>query len=536
LLKPVAILMAACGLLLLIVCANLTNLLLARATGRQREFSLRLALGASPRRLVLQLLMESLILALAGSAMGLLIAGWLGGALRWLLPSVTSPSLVQSSFVGYVLGFTIGLAVVVAGIAGIVPALHAARSNVDEMLKESGRSGATGAPSHRLRNLLVIAEVALAVVALVGAGMFLKSYQALRLLTPGFSPEGQALVQFNLSTAGYSQPQANSFYQNLAERLKRYPGVTGVSYADTEPLGFRGGNWEDTEIEGYRAAPGENMKIYRNLVGPGYFKVMKIPLTEGRDFDLRDDPTSPGVVVVSREFVRRFIPERDPIGLKVHGWGRWFTIIGVAGDIKVHQVNEGELAFYYIPIRQVYRPEYGLTFHVRTSGSVDEAIAAVRREASAIDPALTIFDAQPMTEYVSGSLFGQRIATSILSILGILGLALAAMGLYSVMAYSVAQRTSEIGIRMALGAQPRDVLAMVMRQGLGLAAAGFAIGIVASVALSRLGTSIYGMLRPADPESYLVSALFTLLVGLAAVAIPAWRALRVDPVVALRNN
>jgi predicted permease len=536
LLKPVAILMASCGLLLVIVCANMTNLLLVRATGRQKEFCLRLALGASPRRLALQLLMESLLLALAGSAMGLLIAAWLGGALRWLLPSITAPSMVQPSLAGDVLGFTVGLAVVVAGIAGIVPALHAARSNVDEMLKENGRSSATGAASHRLRALLVISEVALAVVALVGAGMFLKSFQALRLMTPGFSPEGQALVQFDLSTAGYSQPQADSFYQRLAERLDRYPGVTGVSYADTEPLGFKGGNWEDLEIEGYQPSPGENMKIYRNLVGPGYFKVMKIPLTEGRDFDLRDNPTSAGVMIVSKEFVRRFIPNRDPIGLKVRGWGRWFNIVGVAGDIKIHQVNEGELPFFYIPIRQVYRPEYGLTFHIRTSGSVEEAIAAVRREASSIDPALTIFDAQPMIEYVSGSLFGQRVATSILSILGVLGLGLAAMGLYSVMAYSVAQRTSEIGIRMALGAPPGNVLAMVMRQGLGLAAVGCAIGMGAAIVLSRLELSIYSMLRPADPESYLAATLFTFLVALAAVAIPAWRALRVDPMVALRKN
>jgi hypothetical protein len=271
-------------------------------------------------------------------------------------------------------------------------------------------------------------------------------------------------------------------------------------------------------------------------VGPGYFKVMKIPLTEGRDFDLRDNPTSAGVMIVSKEFVRRFIPNRDPIGLKVRGWGRWFNIVGVAGDIKIHQVNEGELPFFYIPIRQVYRPEYGLTFHIRTSGSVEEAIAAVRREASSIDPALTIFDAQPMIEYVSGSLFGQRVATSILSILGVLGLGLAAMGLYSVMAYSVAQRTSEIGIRMALGAPPGNVLAMVMRQGLGLAAVGCAIGMGAAIVLSRLELSIYSMLRPADPESYLAATLFTFLVALAAVAIPAWRALRVDPMVALRKN
>ncbi len=536
LLKPVAILMAACGLLLLIVCANIANLLLARATGRQKEFSVRLALGASPRRLAGQLLTESLLLAFAGSLLGLLIAGWLGGALSWLLPAISGPSMVQPPLALDVLGFTTILAVAVAAMAGVAPALHAARANVDEVLKESGRSGAAGPRSHRLRGLLVISEVALAVIALVAAGVFLKSFHALRAMAPGFSPEGQALVHFDLSTAGYSQEQADSFYKRMTERLQRYPGVTGVSYADSEPLGLQGGNWEEVEVEGYRPGTGENMKTFRNLIGPGYFNVMKIPLIGGRDFDLRDDAKSPGTMIVSREFVRRFIAHGDPIGRKVHGWGRWFTIVGVAGDIKIHQVSESLLPFFYIPIRQVYRPEYGLIFHVRTSGSVEEAIAAVRRETAAIDSQLTSFDAQPMDEYVAGSLFGLKIAASILSILGGLGLSLAAMGLYSVMAYSVAQRTGEIGIRVALGAQPSHVVAMVLRQGMGFAAAGLVIGMVTAWIATRLVSSTFMILSPSDPESYVAAAVFTFLIALLAVAIPAWKALRVDPIVALRNQ
>jgi len=536
LLKPVAILMAACGLLLLIVCANVANLLLARATGRQKEFSIRLALGASPGRLARQLLTESLLLAVAGSVLGLLIARWLGGALRWLLPAIAGPALIHPALAGQVFGFSAALTLAVAGIAGLIPAVHAARSNAGEMLKAGGRGGSTGAPSHRGRNLLVIAEMALAVVTLVGAGMLFKSYQGLRQMTPGFSAEGQVLVQLNLSTAGYTRAQADALSARVTERLGRYPGVTGVSYADTEPLGFKGANWESLEVEGYRPAPGENMKIDRNLIGPGYFQVMKIPLTAGRDFDARDNAASPGMMIVSQEFVRRFIPGRDPIGRKVHGWGRWFTIVGVAGDIKIQRIDEGARPFFYVPIRQVYRPEYGLTFHLRTSGAMDEAIAAVRREVAAFDPALTVFDAQPMTDYISGSLFGQRIATAILSILAILALALAAMGLYSVLAYSVAQRTSEIGIRMALGARTVHVLTLVLRQGLGLAASGFAVGVGAAFTLCRLGSSLGGMLRPADPESCAAAALFTLVVALIAVAVPAWKALRVDPVAAIRNQ
>jgi putative ABC transport system permease protein len=536
LLKPIEILMAASSVLFFIVCANVANLLLARATGRQREFSTRLALGASPRRLARQLLIESLLLALVGSLLGLIMAGWLRGALRWLLPSIAAPSMIESSLVGQVLGFTVLVTVVAAVLAGMAPALQAARANVNEVLKGGGWSELPGARSYRLRGLLVVAEVALAVIALVGAGIFLKSFQSLHAMAPGFSPEGQVLTQFNLSTGGYTQQQADSFCQLMSERISRDPGVIAVSYADTVPLGFYGGNWEPIEVEGYQPDPSENMKIYRNMVGPGYFDVMKIPMVEGRDFTLRDGPQSQYVMIVSEGFVRRFIPHGDPVGRKVHGWGQWFTIVGVVKDIKVHRVNEGVTPFFYIPIRQVFRPEYGLTFHVRTDGSMEDAISAVRRDAAAIDPSLTMFDAQPMTEYVAGSLFGQKVAASVLSVFGALGLTLAALGLYSVMAYSVAQRTSEIGIRVALGAQPIDVIAMVVRQGMGFAAAGLFVGIVSALALARMASAMFETLQPADPEIYIVAASFTLIVALASVAIPTWRALRVEPMVALRNQ
>jgi predicted permease len=536
LLKPIEILMAAAFVLFLIVCANVANLLLARSTGRQREFSTRLALGASPGRLARQLMIESLMLAFVGTLLGLIVTSWLSGALQWLLPSVAAPSMIGSSLVGPVLGFTVLAAVVAAMLAGVAPALQAARANVNEVLNGGGRSALPSAKSHRLRSLLVIAEVALAVIALIGAGVFLKSFQSLRSMAPGFSPEGQALAQFNLSTAGYTQQQANNFYQLMTERLERHPGVIAVSCADTVPLGFYGGNWEDLKVEGYQPDPGENMKVYRNLVGPGYFAVMKIPMIDGRDFTLRDGPQSQSVMIVSEGFVKRFIPKGEALGRKVHGWGRWFTIVGVVKDIKIHQVSEGVSPFFYIPIRQEYRPEYGLTFHVRTNGSMQDAISAVRREAAAIDPTLTMFDAQPMTEYVAGSLFGQKVAASILSFLGTLGLILAALGLYSVMAYSVAQRTSEIGIRVALGAQPLDVIAMIVREGMRLATAGLLVGIASGLALARTASVMFESLQPADPAVYLVAAFFTLVMALASIAIPAWRALRVEPMVALRSQ
>jgi predicted permease len=534
LLAPITILMGASGVVLLIVCANLANLLLARATGRLREFSVRMALGARPARLAGQLLTETLLLAVAGSTCGLLMASWLGGALRWLVPGVARPAMLAPPLDGQVFAFTAALAFAVAILAGLAPALHAARANVNEMLKEGGRSEASGTRSHRWRGLLVTSEVALAAIALVGAGLFLKGFETARAINPGFEPDGVALAQFDFSSAGYNAQQTDDFCRRLREKLEQYPGVTAVGYDDSTPLGFSGGNWESLEVEGYVPGPNENMKIYRDLISPGYFESMKIPLLEGRDFDLRDDSKSLKVMIVNQEFVRRFLASRSVIGRKVHGWGEWFTIVGVAKDSKYHRVTESPQPYFYIPIRQIFRPEYGLTFHVRTSGSLNEAIAALRHEAAAIDPALTIFDAEPMTEYVAASLLGPKIAASLLSVLSGLGLLLAAMGLYSVMAYSVAQRTGEIGIRVALGAQPGDIMRLVIRQGMAFALAGLLVGSLTAAALAHVVSATLVGVSPSDPIVYAAAAGFTVLVTFASAAVPAWRALRVDPAVALR--
>jgi predicted permease len=534
LLTPIAVLMGVSSLVLLIVCANLANLLLARATGRQKEFSIRLALGAAPVRLAGQILTETLLLATAGTVCGLVLTRFLGGAIRWFFPALARPTMLQPPLDGQVLAYTTALAFVVVILAGLAPAMHATRANVSESLKQGGRSGASGVHSQRVRGLLVGSEVALAVVALVGAGLFLKSFQTARAMDPGFSPDGVALAQFDFSTSNYNAQQTDTFCQRLRDRLEKQPGVTAVSYDDSVPLGFSGGNWENLEIEGYVPGPSENMKIYRDLVSPGFFNSMRIAFVDGRDFDLHDDSASQKVMVVSQEFARRFFPNRNPIGHKVHGWGEWFTVVGVVKNSKYHRVTESPQPYFYIPIRQIFRPEYGLTFHVRTNGSVNEAIAALRREAAAIDSSLTIFDAEPMTEYISASLFGAKIAANLLSVLSGLGLLLAAIGLYSVMAYSVAQRTREIGVRVTLGAQPRDILQLVIRQGMKFALAGLVIGTVMSAALARLLSSVLVAVNPSDLLVFALAAVFTILITLAAAMIPARRALLVDPASALR--
>jgi predicted permease len=534
LLTPVAILMGAGGLVLLIVCANLANLLLVRATGRMKEFSIRLAMGAKPRQIIGQLLAETLLMAMAGSLGGLMLAHWLSDALRWLLPAVARPAMLPAPLDGQVFVFSAALALVVAALSGLVPALHASRADINACLKQGGRSGTEGIRTSRMRALLVVSEMALAVVALVGAGLLLKSLQSARAINPGFSPEGVALAQFDFSTSDYDARQVDSFCRRLSDRLKEVPGVTNIAYDDSVPLGFHGGNWETLEVEGYVPGRNENMKIYRDLVSPGFFDSMKIAMLEGRDFDWHDDAISQKVMIVNQEFVRRFVGDRNPIGRKVHGWGEWFTIVGVVKDSKYHRVTESPQPYFYIPIRQIFRPEYGLTFHVRTSGSVNEAIGVLQRETAAIDPALTIFDAQPMTEYIAASLFGAKIAAALLGVLSGVGLLLAAMGLYGVLAYSVAQRTQEIGLRVALGAGRADVLALVIRQGLQLTLIGIAAGALIAVGLGRFLSSMLYEVKPADPITFLGVAAMLSAVALLACYIPARRAMRIDPMTALR--
>ncbi|HVX67768.1 MAG TPA: ABC transporter permease [Bryobacteraceae bacterium] len=531
---PLGILMAVCGVLLLIVCANIANLLLARAMAREKEFSIRVALGARPSRLLRQLLTETLLLAVTGSPAGLLLAAWMRGSLKWMMPAATAPVMLDPALDWSVLAFTEALAVAVAVLAGLAPALHAARPAIQETPKAEGRSSTSGVRSHRLRGVLVVVEVALAVVALVGAGLFVKSFQTARTLNPGFDASHVAIAQFPLSTAGYDRHQAESFCRRLRDRLASAPGVTAVSYADSVPLGFDLGSWEDLQIQGYVPGPSENMKIYRNLVAPGFFDLMRIRLVDGRDFTFHDDARSLPVMIVNQEFVKRFLAGQNPIGRKVQGWGKWFTIVGVVRDSKVHSLAETAQPYFYIPIRQIYRPEYPLTFYARVEGTPEQAIPLMRREARAIDPNVAMFDAMPLEQYISASLFAQKLAATLLGVLGALALLLAAVGLYSVMAYSITERTHEIGIRMALGAEPGAIRRLVIAQGLLFTSIGLIAGGAAAAALARVAGSALIGVSPVDPAVYGGVAVFLTAVAVAAAWIPARRAMRVDPMVSLR--
>ncbi len=495
---------------------------------------MRMALGAGRGRLVRQLLTETLGLAMMGALVAMPLTMWMSQSLGFLIPPSSLPVLLgDGGMNGDVLVFTILLCVGACLVSGVAPAWQTASASLNEVLKEGGRSGSAAAGPQRLRGLLVVTEVAMALVVLIAAALFARSFQMARHINPGFDPEHVLVSRLYLSTAGYSVPQRKQFCQRLRQGLEAQPGIAAVSYADIVPL-TTDMSWESLQIEGYVPGRGENMKLDRNVVAPGYFDVLRIPLLEGRDFTEHDDENSTPVMIVTQTFARHFFGDRDPIGHKVHGWGAWFTIVGVVRDSKYSTPNEAPKAHFYVAFRQVYRADLSIAFFVRTHGDPLQALPVMRQQVKNLDPGVGVYDALPMVESVQLSLFGQRIAAALLAGLGLIALVLAAVGLYGVMAYTVSQRTQEIGIRMALGARPRDVLAMTVGQGMRLTLLGLAAGVVAALALTRLVAGLLVHVSATDPFVFLAASLFLAAIALAASYLPARRATRIDPNVALR--
>ena len=531
---PLMLLLAMCLVVLLIACPNVANLLLARSAARQKELGIRMALGAGRGRLVRQLLTEALLLAGLGALVGASLAAWAKQGLSYLAPiSIGLPVHVGLETHNETLLFAILISVAAALLSGMSPALHALRTNLNEHLKEGGRSATSGAHSQRLRGLFVASQVALALVALVGAGLFIRSFWAARAIDPGFDPRHVLVSQFHLSSAGYTAEQRTQFCFRLRDRLESAPGIVGASYADRIPLGFGMGPSSDLEIEGYVPRQGENMVVSRTRVGPGYFRTLRIPLLDGREFTAHDDATAEPVIVVNQSFARRFFAGANPVGRKVRAWGEWCTVIGLVRDGKYYTLSEAPRPYFFASLAQ-QDTDNPIDFYVRTAGNPDEALKTLRREAAAIDPEVGAFEAMPLPDYIDAPLFPQRVAASLLSVLGALSLLLAAVGLYSVMAYTVSQRRNEIGIRMALGARVGDVLGMVMRQGLLLTAAGLAAGLAAALATTRLVSHMLVNVSATDPLIFCGAMLFLGLVAALASYLPARRATKVDPMTALR--
>ena len=536
LLEPLRILMAVCAVVLLIVCANVANLLLARATARQKEFGIRVALGAGRARVVRQMLTETLVLAVMGAAAAFPMALVMRRALGYLLPPSGLPIALDVRMNADILVFTMLVCVVACVVSGVVPALQTARTDLNEVLQEGGRGGTASRSSQRIRGLLVAGEVALALVALIGAGLFAKSFQLARQIHPGFDPNNVMVAHLSLSTAGYAVPDRKQFCERLRARIQEQPGIAGAVYADTIPLGIGGESWEDLQIEGYTPELSENMKVSRNVVAPGYLDLLKIPLLEGRDFTEQDDLASQPVMIVNETFARRYFSGGTAIGRRVRGWGKWFTVIGVAKDSKYRTPNEAPQRYFYVPFRQVYRADMGIAVYLRTAGDPNRALVALQGALREMDTNVGVYDAMPLTEYISASLFPQKVAALLLGALGTLALLLAAVGLYSVMAYSMARRTHEIGIRMALGAQASDVLGLAVKQGMMLTLAGLLAGGAAAAVVTRLAAGLLVNVSATDPLVFGGAALFLAAVALGASYIPARRATRIDPSTALRRE
>jgi predicted permease len=531
---PLAVLMGASGLVLLIVCANMANLLLTRATARRRELALRLVLGAPRRRLIRQLLTEASILAVAGSALGLLATLWLARSLHLLVPSSVAFTLLDPHVEGGVLAFTIALAAGVTLIAGIAPALYGSREQFSDALADGARGATGGVPATRLRAALVVGEMALAVMSLVGAGLFYDSFRHTRAVSPGFTADGVAMASVSLTLAGYDSSGADAFLHGVTERVQAEPGVKAVSYTDYVPLSLAQGSWEDLQVEGYAPERDEAMNLYRAAIAPDYFRAMEIPLLAGRDFRLDDDSARAPVMIVNEAFVQHFLRGHSALGVRVKGWGKWFTIVGVAKNTKVYRLSESPAPYFYVPIRQVYRPEFGYTFLARTAAPVDQAVKAIQQAVKSADPSIPVYNAMPLTSYTGAPLRLERTAATLLALLAAVALLLAAVGLYGVIAYAVAQRTKEIGVRVALGARPSDVIRAVASSAGLLVVGGLVVGLSGGVALARILSSLLFSVNPGDASVFAAAAAGMVVIAVAATGIPARRAMKVDPMVALR--
>ncbi|MDQ3907960.1 MAG: ABC transporter permease [Acidobacteriota bacterium] len=526
-------LLCAVGFVLLIACANVANLLLARATERHKEIAIRTALGASRGRIVRQLLTESLLLSLAGGALGLLLASWGIDALLALIPA-DIPRAHEIGLDSRVLLFTLGVSVVAGLIFGLAPAVQVSRPRLNESLKDGARGTTAGSYRNRVRSLLVVSEIALSLVLLVGAGLLVKSFVRLQRVNPGFETSRALAVKVALPRARYDTPEKQAaFFSQALERAKAVPGVEAVGATNMLPLS--GDNRTSSfEFEGQPPpAQGDEPEADERSVSPDYFRALSIPLLEGRAFTDRDGPTQPRVMIVNESFVRRYVRDGDPLGRRVKLGDDAWEIVGVVGDVRHVGLDAPTAPEMYRPFAQ--SPERWMNIVVRASSADPNAVSAGLRDVvRSIDRELYFPEVRPMSALLADSLARRRFNALLVGLFAAVALALAAVGIYGVISYTVTQRTHEIGVRMALGAQRGDVLRLIVRNGMALAAAGLALGLVGALACARLLGSLLFDVSASDPEVLGLITLLLALVSLAACVVPAYRASRVDPLIALR--
>ncbi len=538
------VLLGAVSFVLLIACANVANLLLARATGRFREFAIRSALGASPGRVIRQLLTESVMLSITGGAIGLLLAKWGTKALLAALPE-TLPRVEDIGIDGHVLLFTVGISVVTGIVFGLVPALKTLRPDMHETLKEGGR-GSSGS-RHRTQSVFVAVEMAMAVVLLIGAGLMIRSLAALWSINPGFSPKN--VLEFSISSTfgqGVTADQLRTKYRETLRQIRNVPGVEDVAMTGGS-LPMSGDSELPFWVEGKpKPATEQEMSLALfYLVTPQYQDAMRIPLERGRLFTDRDDEHAPMVMLVDADFAHTYFPNEDPIGKRVNLAFLNFQaeIVGVVGHVEHwglgSKQNQNLQAQMYLPLWQVPDPFWTLLQHggeyvARTAGTPMGVVNSIRQAAQGVDASSVIYEVRPMEDVVASSIATQRLAMMLLSVFSMVALALSAIGIYGVISYLAAQRTHEIGVRMALGASSADVLRMVLGEGMRITLVGVGIGIVAALGLTRLIAKIIYGVGAADPITFGLVAVLLTGVALLACYIPARRAMRVDPIIALR--
>ena len=527
----------AVGLVLLIACANCANLMLGRATARARELAVRAALGAGRRRLTRQLLTESALLSLLGGALGLLLAVWGVDVLVALMKRDFSiPRLENIHIDGWVLGFAFLVSLLTGIVFGLAPAFAASRVELNESLKEGSRSVTGSLRPVQLRSLLVVSEVALALVLLVGAGLMIRSFLLLSRVEAGVNIRNVLALDFSLTASRYAQPHVRTgFMQQVAERVRTLPGVKSASWVADIPL------TDNTDSLGFSIAgrpepgPGEQREARFNVVGPGYLQALGIPLLRGRDFTDRDTDAAPGVVLLNQAMVRRYWPDEDPLGKQITTDGKtFFSIVGVVGNVhQLGHASEASPEFYlsYLqdPVDWPYR-----TLIVRSAGDPVKLAGLVEQAVWSVNKDQPVSNVRTMEQVLSESVAQPRIFTLLMGVFAALALALASVGIYGVVSYSVSQRTHEVGVRMALGAERIDVLRLVVGQGMLLTGIGLGIGLGGALALTRFLSSFLYSVRPTDPITFAVVALALAGVALLATYIPARRAMKVDPMVALR--
>ena len=537
------VMLGAVAFVLLIACANIANLLLARAGARQKEIAIRLAMGASRSRLIRQFLTESILLASFGCAIGLVLAYFGGKALMTLNP-IAIPRLSEIGIDGRMLGFTLGITLVTGIIFGLVPALQASKPDLNQVLKEGGRDSKASS-GNRIRSALVISEIAIALVLLIGAGLLLKTFIRLQGAEPGFNPNGVLTFNLQLPISKYSDwRQVSAFYSRILDRIKTIPGVQSADAASFLPLES---GWRlKFSIAGRPAPePGEEPIAQYRPISKGYFQTMGIPLIEGRELTERDNADAPGVIVINQAMADRYWPGEDPVGKRVGSGVRnigplgrvmprvlEFEVVGVVGNEKNNGLNAAaDPAIYFSHDQFAYR---SMSVMVRSAQNPMGLLGAIQNEVWAMDNGLPVSDVKTASQILANSVAQPRFSVLLLGIFAALALILAAVGIYGVMAYSITQRTREIGIRMALGASSTDVLKMVLREGFKFASVGIGIGLAGAFVVTRVLTSLLYGVSAADPVIYAAVSIILAAVALLACYIPARRATKVDPLVALR--